>query len=601
MTDLELLQRYEPILKFTYGELFFPCAVDEYIQRCSLWTRPKNGPPEQLVSKGSLSLATLAEFDQIKPEHTLFLQYVDAPLDGLAYQRWRRRKDRPRFRAPGRLARVGIGTRITDALLGLSLILRGKVPGGTVAAAEVQYRETQEASTRPYVYYGRVIRDGGYIILHYLFFYAMNNWRSTFYGVNDHEADWEQVLVYLEDHPEAAPTPVWVAAAVHDFSGDDLRRRWDDPDLTRVGTHPVIFIGAGSHASYFEQGEYLASLEVRFLRDLGRLLRAMRRFWTETLRQGEPDEDRPIGFLTFPFIDYARGDGLTIGPGQENSWTRILISDEDPWVENYRGLWGLDTRDPLRGESAPSGPKYNRDGTVRQTWHNPLGWSGLHKVAPPHLAIPKLETKITELETERAALLAEIRHERTEITKMEIKSRALRLSEHLDQTLAHQEKDLASRAQIVNQKHNNLAELEDTLKACRVYLDELASGKRGDPQAHIRHKHKPQSETEVLRSRLIETWAAMSTGALLIGIGVTALTNPIGLLPSLGVMIGSFILLESLFQRQLHLLLLNITIGLAIVTSAVILVAFFWEILAITVSGVALMIIASNLRELRDH
>jgi hypothetical protein len=93
----------------------------------------------------------------------------------------------------------------------------------------------------------------------------------------------------------------------------------------------------------------------------------------------------------------------------------------------------------------------------------------------------------------------------------------------------------------------------------------------------------------------------MSTGALLIGIGITALTNPIGLLPSLGVMIGSFILLESLFQRQLHLLLLNITIGLAIVTSAVILVAFFWEILAITVSGVALMIIASNLRELRDH
>ena len=37
MSDLDLLRQYEPILRFTQGELFFPRAVDEYV-RCLLYT-----------------------------------------------------------------------------------------------------------------------------------------------------------------------------------------------------------------------------------------------------------------------------------------------------------------------------------------------------------------------------------------------------------------------------------------------------------------------------------------------------------------------------------------------------------------------------------
>ena len=84
------------------------------------------------------------------------------------------------------------------------------------------------------------MRAGGYLVLHYLYFYVMNDWRSTFSGVNDHESDWEQVFVYLSDEGDAVPIPRWVAYASHDFSGDDLRRRWDDPEVEKVGgTHPV--------------------------------------------------------------------------------------------------------------------------------------------------------------------------------------------------------------------------------------------------------------------------------------------------------------------------------------------------------------------------
>lgn len=56
--------------------------------------------------------------------------------------------------------------------------------------------------------------------------------------------------------------------------------------------------------------------------------------------------------------------------------------DDTPWVRDFRGLWGHDTKDKLGGERGPSGPRYERNGTVRRSWGDPVGWSGLNKVAP---------------------------------------------------------------------------------------------------------------------------------------------------------------------------------------------------------------------------
>ncbi len=70
----------------------------------------------------------------------------------------------------------------------MSLLLRGRVPGGTTAAAEQAYRTHTDPDGCPY--YGRVTRDRGFIAFQYWFLYAMNDWRSTFAGVTDHEADW---------------------------------------------------------------------------------------------------------------------------------------------------------------------------------------------------------------------------------------------------------------------------------------------------------------------------------------------------------------------------------------------------------------------------
>jgi hypothetical protein len=39
----------------------------------------------------------------------------------------------------------------------------------------------------------------------------MNDWCSTFHGINDHEADWELATVYLAERNGDQPEPVWAA------------------------------------------------------------------------------------------------------------------------------------------------------------------------------------------------------------------------------------------------------------------------------------------------------------------------------------------------------------------------------------------------------
>ena len=399
LSDLELLRAFEPIVRYTRGELFFPTGVEGYLAECDLLVGASERESRVLVPQGQLTPATLATFIE-PPGESLYLRLVQRPLSSLELRRWRSRPDRIPFSAPGRLARVGLFARLIDAGFTASLLLRGSVPGGTAGAAHIKYARAREADPR-FVYHGRVVRENGWTCLHYLFFYFMNDYRSTFYGVNDHEADWEQVFIYLEETPQG-PRPVWIAAAAHDYTGDELRRRWDDPTLQMQGDHVVINAGAGSHASYFERGEYLTQVPIPALRGVGSFLDVLREFWRDTLRQPDPGDlsAKLSSALSVPFVDYARGDGKAIGPGQPEGWSPVLVDDTVDWVDGYRGLFGLDTYDRFAGERAPAGPKYNRSGTVRQSWNDPLGFAGLGKMAPPSRQPEEIGARITALEVE---------------------------------------------------------------------------------------------------------------------------------------------------------------------------------------------------------
>ena len=450
-----------------------------------------------------------------------------------------------------------------------------------------------------YVYHGRVLRSDGWIVLHYNFFYFMNDWRSTFQGANDHESDWEQCFVFLEETP-AGPRPAWFACAAHDYSGDDLRRRWDDPLLGREGDHPVIHAGAGSHAAYFEQGEYLTAAPLPASRFARGILDALRSLWRDTLRQDDPGDIAAsiASALSIPFIDYARADGLAIGPGQAAEWTPVVVDDSIGWVAGYRGLFGLDTYDRFAGERAPAGPKWTRAGTVRQTWHDPVGWAGLSKVAPSIRAPAVLRERIRALEAEVEEIRATDITRRTVLPGLDLEAKSLAASESYKdaheivvERLHQGERELAA-------ARMREAQLLDSITAARSELARLEAGDFGDPRAHIRHDHHPVPPETTRYGRLIELWSAISISVVLVIIVGSIYTGLLGPLFSVLLAVVVYAVAEAAFRHRLGVLLLRTTVLLAIV-AAVILVWNHLTILAIGgIVGLAVFTLVDNVREI---
>jgi hypothetical protein len=592
--DLDLLRAYEPVVRFTKGELFLPTAVGPYVEQCSLWAGGRGGEVTLLVPQCELTLERLSQESAAHRGRRMFLRFVKEPLGGAEYLRWLR-IPRERLSATGLFTTTGVFGRLVDAGLRASLLLRGKVPAGLAAAAETTYRERLEADR--FTYYGRVVRDGGYVCLQYWFFYAMNDWRSTFGGINDHEADWEMITLYLAEQRDGPLRPAWAAFSSHDYHGDDLRRRWDDPELHREGDRPVVFAGAGSHSGAFIPGDYVVSVDpprarpvIAFLHRVQRLLAPWRHY-----------TGSPAG-LGIPFVDYARGDGIAIGPGHDAQWSPALIDDETPWVSDYRGLWGLDTHDRFGGERAPSGPRYERDGSVRASWSNPLGWAGLLKIPPMEDQVAEqLSERIAELELELSELDGTIDAERGALRGLRAQARSLSSHDYARVLAQTRRGELAEREAALNQtiaKRTNLAEER------RAHLDTLSRPIPPEsPQAHIRRPHQPHVEEQKRRTRFLTLWAAVSTPLLLGSIVVLLIGSPVAWIIEIAILVAAFIGVEAIARRR-FLSFLGSTVlllaGVALIVGLALLFLTHWRTaLALLVAAAALALLFGNLRDAR--
>ena len=597
--DLALLRRFEPIVKYTKGELFFPMSAVPYIAQCELWAGTSEREQELLVPLGQLTAEDLPSHAGGSPGKRQYLRFVQEPLSGADLARWRRRPGRPRFVAPSRLARVGIVARLIDAGFDLSLLVRGKVPGGTMAAAEEKYAAIRKEDPR-FVYHGRVVRQAGWTVCHYMFFYAANDWRSTFSGANDHEADLEQCFVFVEELADGNVVPVWFGRAAHDEVGADLRRRWDDPYLQREGDHPIIFAGAGSHAAYIEQGEYLLSVPLKVPPIVGKVSAAFWRFWSETLRQGtvRGAGGAPIGSV--PFVDYARGDGKAVGPGRADAWSPIVIGDDTPWVDRYRGLFGLDTYDRFAGERAPAGPKYARDGRPRQSWIDPVGFVALDATPPPGQAAGILEGRIESLQSDRAEELAKVDELSARAqalgTQVVALQRAGRSQAFID-TIAKQRDDAVSELTAARAHAEVVGE---TIVEARDQIARLAAGDIGDPRSHLHMVVRPQSQRDIRRSRLLDFWSAIGVGLAVIFIGVVLVFDPGRIWLALLIVAVGYLAIETIIRRRVLQTLLDITLILAGISLILIVIQNLVLVLALGVVAVGFVILRDNVRELRS-
>jgi hypothetical protein len=508
-TDQALLEAFQPVVRFTRGEYFYPVSVGRYVRAATLWSEFEEGDPVALAAPGTLSLDTLAD-------RSATTQGLDESLSGIVAPgkpgrvKTPAKQRPPKLKGGSRLAVVGLLARLIDALNRVSLLFRGSVPGGSAARSYALQRE-HLAPDEP-TCYGRVVREGGWIICQYWFFYAFNNWRSAFGGVNEHEADWEQVTIYLDGSgavdEEGLPAARWVVFSAHDETGDDLRRRWDDPDLSVVDArHPVVFAGAGSHSGAYLAGDYLITIPTP---TLGGLVKAMR--WVgRVLAPWSKSVETGIGI---PYVDYARGDGRSIGPGGD-PWTIVRIDDDTGWVRDYRGLWGHDTGDRLGGERGPAGPRYERDGTVRQSWADPIGWAGLAKVAPsPAVEAQLIASRIAHVDVRLSELEAEVSGARL----------ALATSAAGLAPAAPEVRALADEEERVLGLRMEKARLRDERARMQAKLG--TPPQPADPHAHLRHRRTPLIPVRGVRNKIRSWWSVLSTPVILFAVGAVILPGP---------------------------------------------------------------------------
>jgi hypothetical protein len=595
-SDLELLHRFEPVVHYTKGEQFFPFEVERYVSQCSLWAHYPDGREEPLVKQEEMTLeklvqerpATFGTIQFLRFTETLSLSESAQVLSAQA--RLRKKLGNPFKIGMGRLARGGILPRIADALFSFSLLMRGKVSPATAAAAELTYQKMREEDEK-YTYYGHVTRQNGWTVLQYWYFYCYNSWRSGFHGVNDHESDWEMVTLYLYEE-KGELFPEWAAYASHDFHGDDLRRRWDDSEqLDLVNGHPVVYAGAGSHASYFRPGEYQAEVSFPLPGWVSGISKAWNKFWTETLGQPEGNPFR------IPFIDFARGDGLGIGEGQEHAWSPVLIDETTPWASQYRGLWGLYAHDPVSGENAPAGPMYNRDGSPRGSWYDTLGFAGLDKTPPPPQAYEMLQKNCNEIQSRQEELKILIPQKANELQVLGMKLKGLEDHPHLAKIYVLLEKRIVSVGEELKNLRKERLENGALIQGLTHRLEQIKSGIEDNPHAHIRHMAVPVEVVEMRYAHATETWSAISMSLLLFAIAGLIYLAPSFLWAGLAVILILFVIAESILRGAFIKTVSRVTLLLALVTTVILLIEFWKYILVIVLVVLGVFLMIQRLRE----
>lgn len=580
--DLTLLRAHEPVVRLTKGEYFVPVAVDAFVAHASL-VRDEAGTTSVLANPGTLDLDLLAVLGARHDGPGLSLSGIAGPSTWLDRLRQLLPGARPSFHAGSRLAQVGLLGRMVDTLSRISLLLRGSVPGGSAAAAYA----AQEAHLHPErpTYYGRVVRGDGWVVCQYWFFYAFNNWRSGFSGVNEHEGDWEQVTVFLDGsgavEDDGLPPARWVVFSAHDETGDDLRRRWDDPDLERVaGRHPVVHAGAGSHSGAYLPGDYLITVVPP---SWGGIIPAVRRAAKLVAPWGRAAQGSGLGI---PYIDYARGDGAAIGPGTDREWHPVVVDDDTPWVRDYRGLWGHDTKDRLGGERGPAGPRYERSATVRASWGDPVGWAALAKVAPgPDAEATLVAERIGDIDGQLAGM-----ESRSDELARDLATRAAGLGPDSPDVrrLRSAEDELTTLRLDAVRLRDERARME------RVLHDGLPTP---SPHAHLSHRRTPIGASERSRDRLLGAWAVVSTPIVLYlvaGFFKPQMTDrPLGAVVLLAALLG----VEAFTRGYFLAYAVRVAVVIGLVALAVAFAGSWQPVTYWTLVGAAVLILVVNLKD----
>jgi hypothetical protein len=266
-------------------------------------------------------------------------------------------------------------------------------------------------------------------------------------------------------------------------------------------------------------------------------------------------------------------------------------------VQGYRGLWGLYVADPVAGENAPAGPKFQRDGTVRRCWHDPVGWAGLDHLPPPTSALRVAETSLQALEDEDARLAQEVEHKAAEVERLGVELEALRGKAHLRTLLADHQRRLRTLSTELGALRADAANRAALGEALREHAERLRSGSSPNQTTGPR-RHTPWDARKQPLGVLAEVWAAASISLLLIGFVVLEILD-VATAPALAGLVAVMFALELLIRRGARPVIWSGVNAMAVAGAVVLIYHLFWVIIVAAAAVVAVLILVENLAELR--
>jgi hypothetical protein len=203
----------------------------------------------------------------------------------------------------------------------------------------------RRAGKTPPITYAHIARETGHrgLVVQYWFFWYFNQFNDL------HEGDWEGMQIAFDADTAAGALrqgPSRIAVFQH---GGGEAVDWDDDEVEKEGTHPVVYPAAGSHATFFESAIFVENGQGGAGLGCDNTSDPVRRLVPRPVRiPTYAAVDTPAQWLTYDGHWGQREKGYNTGPTGPTTKTQ--------WTEPFTWMDGLRSASPKLPAGSLLGP-----------------------------------------------------------------------------------------------------------------------------------------------------------------------------------------------------------------------------------------------------
>jgi hypothetical protein len=203
----------------------------------------------------------------------------------------------------------------------------------------------RRAGKTPPITYAHIARENGHrgLVVQYWFFWYFNQFNDL------HEGDWEGMQIAFDADTAAGALrqgPSRIAVFQH---GGGEAVDWDDDEVEKEGTHPVVYPAAGSHATFFESAIFVENGQGGAGLGCDNTSDPLRRLVPRPVRiPTYAAVDTPAQWLTYDGHWGQREKGFNTGPTGPTTKTQ--------WTEPFTWMDGLRSASPKLPAGSLIGP-----------------------------------------------------------------------------------------------------------------------------------------------------------------------------------------------------------------------------------------------------